>query len=485
LLSGFVPASTFTRTLVPLIGLALTVDYALYLARRSRTGGDARYSRRTVALAAGVVALGFTGLAVAPTGELRQAALAGIVTCAMAALAAITLRPVAHASAPAVAIPAGADPRWIRWGSFVVRRPWLVLAASAFPLALLANAARSARLITPLDELLPAGMESADAFRDLQRANRAGAATILRVVVEMPEGTTVMTDAGWAALASTTRALRGAAGVADARSITSIGNGDLFVAKNIFPRAVTGTFVSRDGRAAIIDVMPDLSRGAEPVLDLVRRVRAMDAAAATGVRGAQFSVAGLPAYALDYQTAVASSLPWIVLGTSIATLVALLFAFRAPLIALKAVALNLLVAAAAIGATVLVFQDGFGASLMGRHALGSIFPTVPALAFGAAFGTSMDYELFLLGAVGEAKREGRDDSGAIVVGLSRTGGLITRAAAVMACLFLAFSTSGLLPLAMVGFALAVAVALDATLVRLALAPSILQIAGRWNWWPGN
>ena len=415
LLAGLVPASTFTRTLVPLIGLALTVDYALYLARRASGGGDMRYSRRTVALAAGVVALGFTGLALAPTGELRQAAVAGIVTCAMAALAAVTLRPLARARAPESAAAALPDSRWVRWGSFVVRRPWLVLVTSALPLLFLANAARSARLITPLDELLPAGMESADAFRDLQHANRAGVATMLRVVLEMPEGTAVMTDAGWSALSNATHALRAVAGVADARSITSIGNGDLFVAKNVLPQMVTATFVSRDGHAAIIDVVPDLSRGAESVLDLVRRVRAMDASTAAGLRGATFNVAGLPAYALDYQTAITSALPWIVLGTSLATLVALLFAFGAPLVALKAVALNLLVAAAAIGATVLVFQDGFGAALIGQHALGSIFPTVPALAFGAAFGTSMDYELFLLGAVREAKREGRNDSDAIVV----------------------------------------------------------------------
>jgi RND superfamily putative drug exporter len=194
-------------------------------------------------------------------------------------------------------------------------------------------------------------------------------------------------------------------------------------------------------------------------------------------------VSGLPAYAIDYERALRAALPWIVLATSVATLIALLVTLRAPVVAVKAVALNLLVAAAAIGATVLVFQQGIGAALIGQHALGSIFPTVPALAFGAAFGTSMDYELFLIGAVSEARRTGVSERDAIVSGLGRAGGLITRAASVMACLFLAFSTSALVPLAMIGFALAVAVVLDATLVRLALAPALLTIAGKWNWWP--
>jgi RND superfamily putative drug exporter len=294
-----------------------------------------------------------------------------------------------------------------------------------------------------------------------------------------------MTDAGWAALTNATRALRAMPGAGDAKSLQTIGNGDLFVAKNVLPGIVTGAFVSRDSQAALIDVIPSPATGPGGILDLVARVRAIDAARVTGVPGARFAVAGLAAYALDYQAALRRALPYIVLGTSIATLIALMLALRAPLVALKAVALNLLVAAAAIGATVLVFQEGFGAALIGQHALGSIFPTVPALAFGAAFGTSMDYELFLLGAVRDARREGRSENDAIIAGLARTGGVITRAAAVMACLFLAFSTSSLLPLAMVGFALAVAVALDATFVRLALAPALLRIAGRWNWWPGS
>jgi RND superfamily putative drug exporter len=196
-------------------------------------------------------------------------------------------------------------------------------------------------------------------------------------------------------------------------------------------------------------------------------------------------VGGLAAYALDYEIALRGALGRIVLATSLATLLALTLLLRAPLVAAKAVALNLLVAAAAIGATVLVFQNGVGAALIGQHALGSIFPTVPVLAFGAAFGTSMDYELFLVGAVLEARRSTDNERAAIAAGIARTGGLITRAAAVMGCLFLAFSTSALLPLAMVGFALAVAVILDATIVRLALAPAILCLAGRWNWWPAG
>lgn len=477
--AGMIPASTFTRTLVPMIGLALTVDYVLFITRRARDGADIRSLRTTVLVAAGIVALGFSGLAIAPTGELRSAAIAGAITCIIAAFAAISIAP--RESARAVAADVSG---WHRWATFVVRRPWLTLVVAALPLAALANAARSVKLATPLDQLLPAGMESADAVGELRRVGRASAAGSSRVLVVLPSSTAVFGEDGWRAVAAATRAMRALPGAADARSIATIGTGDRLVAKNVLPAIAKDAFVSKSGSIALVDVLPNVVNGNAAAVDLVRHVRALDAAAVTGVAGARFVVAGLPAYALDYESALRHALPWIVVATSLATLIALTIALRAPIVAVKAVALNLLVAAAAIGATVLVFQDGYGAALIGQHALGSIFPTVPALAFGAAFGTSLDYELFLIAGVREARHGAASESDAILLGLARTGGLITRAAAVMACLFLAFSTSALLPLAMVGFTLAVAVALDATFVRLALAPALLRIAGRWNWWPG-
>lgn len=487
LAAPFIPPSSFTRTIVPMVAMALTIDYVLYLTWRGRDGADRRALVRTIALAACAVMIGFAGLAVAPTRDLRAAALAGAVACAIAAAVAVGLtggRMERQTGERTSGFDDREHARWRRWGAFVVRRPWLVLVLSLAPVVWLANGARRARLITPLEQLLPPGMESADAFRDLQLAGRAGAAGAVRVLLTLPQGTDVVSPAGWSALQATTRALRSVAGAADARSLTTIGTGDRIVAQYVLPAEVKRAFVSLSGRETIVTVLPDVARGESESMGLVLRIRALNAKDATGLEGSTLQVAGLSAYALDYESALRGALPWIVLATSLATFIALMLLLRAPLVAAKAVVLNLLVAAAAIGATVFVFQDGFGAALIGQHALGSIFPTVPVIAFGAAFGTSMDYELFLVGAVRDAWSSDGDERASIVAGVARTGGLITRAAAVMACLFLAFSTSGLLPLAMVGFALAVAVILDATIVRLALAPAALCLAGRWNWWPG-
>ncbi|MFI5245775.1 MAG: MMPL family transporter, partial [Gemmatimonadales bacterium] len=481
-IAGLMEPSILVRTVVPFIGLALTVDYSLFI-RRGATGGMSRaFARRIVAGASIVVAIGFGGLIVAPTGELRSAAVGGMIAAALAGLAAISLTPwpsVATAAEPATAR------RWTAWGWLVMRRPVSVFAACGLPLVLLAREATRAEFVTPLEGWIPSGIESGDALADLAHARREGVAGTLAVLLDLPPGEWVLSTAGWEALTRAGRALRGVQGVADVHSLATIGTGSLLVARDVMPRDVRSRYVSLDGHSALLDVVPSTRRGWIDAVAVVTRLRSLDAAQVTGIAGSRLAVAGLPAYALDYEIAVRAALSWIIAGTAIATFLALLIFLRAPVVALKAVVLNLLVAAAAVGATVMVFESAFIMHAVGRAPLTSVFPSVPALAFAATFGMSMDYELFLLGGVVHARaigtQEAREGAGqeAIVAGLARTGPVIVRAAAIMAGVFMAFSTCALPALAMIGFALAVAVAIDATIVRLALAPAFLRLAGRW------
>jgi RND superfamily putative drug exporter len=135
---------------------------------------------------------------------------------------------------------------------------------------------------------------------------------------------------------------------------------------------------------------------------------------------------------------------------------------------------------------VLVFGDGAGIHLLGHDAPpGGTFPMIPVLVFCIVFGLSMDYELFLVSRVAEARRAGASNSDAIVEGVARTGRVITSAAAIMLVVFGAFMLGDVLLVQMLGFALAVAVLIDATVVRMAIGPALLRLAGRWNWWPGE
>jgi RND superfamily putative drug exporter len=194
----------------------------------------------------------------------------------------------------------------------------------------------------------------------------------------------------------------------------------------------------------------------------------------------------MPAFNADYEDAISGRMPLVIGLVLSGTLLALLVGFRSVLIPLKALALNLLSVAAALGAVVLVFQDGYGIRLVGLDAgMGSLFPALPPLVFCIVFGLSMDYEVFLVARVAEARKAGAGDTEAIAEGLARTGGMITSAAAIMIVVFAAFMLGDFLMIKVLGFALATAVLLDATVVRMAIGPALLRLAGRWNWWPGE
>jgi RND superfamily putative drug exporter len=206
----------------------------------------------------------------------------------------------------------------------------------------------------------------------------------------------------------------------------------------------------------------------------------------TGLHGTRFHIGGTPAFNADYEDAIASRFGLVVALVVAGTLVALLVGFRSVLVPLKALALNLLSVAASLGAVVLVFQEGHGAWLFGIHEpLGGLFPALPALVFCLVFGMSMDYEVFLVARIAESRRAGQPEEDAIADGLARTGGVITSAAAIMVVVFAAFTLGDFLMIKVLGFALGIAVLFDATVVRLAIGPALLWLAGRWNWWPGD
>jgi RND superfamily putative drug exporter len=251
-------------------------------------------------------------------------------------------------------------------------------------------------------------------------------------------------------------------------------------------RETRRTFLSGDGRATLLEVLPAASVSLRDQVNWVRELRKEGAAALTGVPGATLRIGGIPALNADYQTIVGDRFASVMVLVVGGTLLALLCGFRSLFAAVKAIALNLLSVAASFGALVLVFQDGHGITLLGVPAgTGSVFPIVPIVTFAIVFGLSMDYEVFLVARVLEGRRSGLTEEEAIPEGLARTAGLITSAAAIMIVVFAAFTFGSFLVVKMIGFTLAVAVLIDATLVRIVIGPALLRIAGDWNWWPGG
>jgi len=309
----------------------------------------------------------------------------------------------------------------------------------------------------------------------------------VRVILELPDGVTAGSRAGWQATRQLSDALAADARVAGVRSLPVLAGVRWRPSATAFMRQdVRRTFISDDRRAALLEVLPHENVSASELARLVGELRGRDPAALTGLPGTTLKIGGLPAFNADYEAAVGGRFAGVVALVVAGTLVALFAGFRSVLVAVKAVLLNLLSVAAAFGAVVLVFQDGFGAGLLGLgRPLAGVFPVVPILVFCTVFGLSMDYEVFLVARVAEARRAGRDEAEALAEGLARTGGVITSAAMIMIAVFAAFMLGDFLLIKMLGFALAVAVLLDATVVRLAIGPALLRVAGRWNWWPGN
>jgi RND superfamily putative drug exporter len=246
-------------------------------------------------------------------------------------------------------------------------------------------------------------------------------------------------------------------------------------------------YLSDDGRATLMDVIladsTSLTSGTTVVRDLRARVARDEI---RGLRGAELRVGGYIASSLDAQELLLRQFPLLILLILGVTGVMLAVAFRSVLVPLKAVIMNSLSVAATFGLIVLVFQQGVGAQLFGLPgATGAIVVVVPVVVFAVVFGLSMDYEVFLLSRIKEAyDRTGRNTE-ATMEGLSATASVITSAALIMILVFGAFLFARVLLMQFVGFGLAVAVLLDATIIRMVLVPAFMQLMGRWNWWPGG
>jgi RND superfamily putative drug exporter len=174
-------------------------------------------------------------------------------------------------------------------------------------------------------------------------------------------------------------------------------------------------------------------------------------------------------------------LPWFIAAVLLVSFLLLLAVFRSLLVPLKAVILNLLSISAAYGAMVAVFQWGWLSSLF-RIEPAPIEPWAPMMLFAIVFGLSMDYEVFLLSGIKERYDQTRDNHGAVLDGLSTTARVITAAAAIMVCVFASFMVADLRSIKLIGFGLAAAVFIDATIVRLVMVPATMELLGRWNWW---
>jgi RND superfamily putative drug exporter len=512
LLAHYLHLSILVQNLATMLGLGLGIDYGLLMVSRFREalveGYDpgpaadiaAGQAGRTLIISATTVAIGFSALLTVPISELRSIGIAGLLVTVLSVMLCTFIVPwvlglLGHRiNAARVSLSArkaetrdrmgAANQRWVWWGSIITRRPWTALLVAGIPLLILAFQARKISPGVPDRDSLPAAAESVQALHTLQRMGRSGIVQSLRVVLELPPQSPPLSPVGWRAVSRLTKHFESDRRAQEVLSLPALtGMADAADAVSELPESMRKSFLRSDGQATLIELLPaNLTPNQQ--IQWVREVRSSDVATITGVPGAVLRVGGIPALEADYDSVVKERLPKVILGVVLGSLLALLIGLRSLFAAVKAILLNLLSVGASFGALVLVFQEGHGGKLFGLEGpAGSIYPIVPILSFAIVFGLSMDYEVFLVARVLEERRRGLSERSAVVEGLARTAGLITSAAAIMIAVFTAFIVRSFLVVQMLGFTLAVAVFIDATVVRMIVGPALLQLAGDWNWWP--
>ena len=513
LLAPYLHLSILVQNLATMLGLGLGIDYALLMVSRFRealaegyepgTAADiaAGQAGRTLIISATTVAIGFSALLIVPISELRSIGIAGLLVTVLSVMLCTFVLPwvlglLGHRiNAARVHFlgkrsetresQCGASERWVRWGGIITRRPKTALLVAGIPLLILAFHARRISPGVPDSDSLPAAAQSVQALHTLQRMGRSGIVESIRVILELPPQSPPLSPAGWLAVSRLTKHFQSDPRSEEVISLPTLtGMSDTADAVNDVPEPIRKSLLSSDSQATLIELLPSAALPPNEQIRWVREVRSSDVAAITGVPGAMLRVGGIHAVDADYESVVKERLPKVVLGVVVGSLLALLIGLRSLFAAMKAILLNLLSVGASFGALVVVFQEGHGSKLFGLHGpTSTVYPIVPILSFAIVFGLSMDYEVFLVARVLEERRRGLSEKAAVIEGLARTAGLITSAAAIMIAVFTAFTMGSFLVVQMLGFTLAVAVLIDATVVRVIVGPALLQLAGDWNWWP--
>jgi uncharacterized membrane protein YdfJ with MMPL/SSD domain len=497
LISQQMEMSVFVTNMASMVGIGVAVDYSLFILARFREevrAGKSAREARSEALATSGLAVTFSGIAVVislaglwmvENQALRSMALGAMIVVAVAVLVAITLLPVlirvlGHR------VEAGGwvwglftvlrhplrrrrragstNPErllfWQRWTRRVMRRPWLSLGASASVLLILAIPVLSMETGNSPIEQFPEGHD-VRVGATLAQEETGGGSNPIEVVARFDQGDP-----------------EAAANRAALNDFSSEAARDPEVGR-VAPPA------PGDDRSALVAIRSKSASESQRAQDLVERLRSEIVPACELSERADVAVGGESARIKDVRAQIDGSMWKIIAFVLALSFLVLMVMLRSLLLPLKAILMNLLSIGAAYGVLVMVFQWGWIDGFLGFESLGALDTLNPPLILAVVFGLSMDYEVFLLSRIRERYQAHGDNQLAVAEGLASSARTISSAALIMTAVFTVFVLTGVPSIKELGLGTAVAIALDATLVRLILVPAAMQLMGRWNWWlPG-
>jgi RND superfamily putative drug exporter len=507
-LGQFMQFAVFAQSIVTMLGLATGIDYALLMVNRFReelrNGLDPMEAAEVTALTSGkavtfsgvTVLIALSALLVPPLAFIRSLGVGTIVVLAVSILVSTTALPALLAllghRVNAIRVTRrepGLRSRsfWRRRALLILRHPWAWALAGAGALAVLSIPALGMEVADPGPRGLSPATDARKVVAALEGVGLEGLLEPIEVLVDFGDRG-FYNPSSQRRVSQLSRRLQQIPEVGAVNSAMTVENVptlmlyQYYATREVALRGelrdlVTAT-VSDSGRYALISVFPLGNLPPHQVSELRAKVNA-----AIDAVGVQALVGGASIFEAEWTRLLYRSFPLAVALVYLGILVVLGLAFRSLLIPLKSILLNTLTVATAYGVITLIFQEGWLAGLFGvPGGLGYVDSSAPLFIFAIVFGLSMDYEVFLVARIYEAHRRGLSDRDAVVAAISATGGVITSAAAVMLVVFSSFIFSEVVLIKTLGLGLALAVLLDATLVRLALVPAMMFLAGRWNWW---
>jgi RND superfamily putative drug exporter len=523
--------SIYVSNIATMLGLALAIDYSLFMVSRFREelrkGRDVETAVKITVATSGkavtfsglAVAVGLSGLLLFEPSALRSFGIGGSLTVAVSVLYALTFLPAILGmlgprvnSLGVVALrdrirrlfgrPVGAaaatarESRWERMAHWVMARPVVVLVPTLLFLLFLGTPFLRLSQGIPDASVLPPGIESREASVALANDFRPGETTPI-VILATVDGSP--TDA------ANVRKILDYAAKVDAIDGVDRVEGPFAGLKD----PATGADLDATGIAALFaaprdQLPPELAAGLERLEEAYFRgstvrldaISPLSPVSPTGVAviplvrdvavdGVTADVGGLAAQGKDFMASQAATIPYAIALTLGASAVILFLLFGSVVIPIKAVVMTLLSITASFGALVWIFQDGNLSGPLGFTSPGFTIAGNPIIMFSVLFGLSMDYEVLLLSRIQEAYRRTGDNTNSVAEGLAKTAGVITGAALIMVSVFSAFALADSITIKSIGVGMAIAVLIDATVVRVLLVPATMRLMGKWNWWaPG-
>ena len=486
--ANFMELSTYLQNLVSLIGLGIAIDYSLLIVYRFReelARGSSRdeaivttmaTAGRAVVFSGTAVAIGLAMLVFMPLPFMRGFGIGGLFIPAVSLLAAVTFLPVVLSLVgtrldrvrvlPRSWLERRADTEhgfWAVLARFIMRYPKTVAGVTAGFLLLLTLPLLALQLGPGSNEGIPRNLEAVRGYDVLRAAVGAGAVAPTNVVVDTGRTGGAEDPGVTAAVDRLKRSLEADPQVAVVRF------GD------------TSQYVDPTGRYLNVEVVGEQDYGKPESLAFVSRLRDKVVPAAGFPEGVAVYAGGGPPGGKDFLDLTYGWFPWLVAAVLVATFVLLMRAFRSIVLPLKAIVLNLLSIGAAYGLLVVVFRWGAG-EWAGLIPYDQIEGWIPVFLFAMLFGLSMDYEVFLVSRMREEWDNGATNEEAVVLGLTKTGRLVTAAGLIMFAAFMGFVAGSIVGLQQFGFGLAAAILIDVTIVRALLVPSAMKLFGKWNWW---